>query len=165
MTDGFVLITAALALITAALAIWSLQRIRALQGRLNRLLGGLDSTDTLEATIGRYATHVHQVEESTRQLRSHYQQLAKIAAASLQKTAIVRFNPFKNTGGDQSFALALLDNHDCGMLLTSIHSREGTRVYIKPVTYGNSDHALSREERQALQAARGGKSPANSKSK
>src|SRR5437870_770055 len=52
-----------------------------------------------------------------------------------QKISIVRFNPFGDTGGDQSFAIAVLDGHDSGYVLTSIHGRQGTRVYVKPIDF------------------------------
>jgi hypothetical protein len=70
-----------------------------------------------------------------------------------QKISIVRFNPFGDTGGDQSFSLAVLDAHDSGYVLTSIHGRQGTRVYVKPVDFGKSKYTLSSEEQQALSQA------------
>jgi hypothetical protein len=71
----------------------------------------------------------------------------------IQKVAIVRFNPFKELGGDHSFSLALLDDKDTGVILTGLHARERTRVYAKKVTSGKSDITLSFEERKALEEA------------
>jgi len=65
----------------------------------------------------------------------------------------VRFNPFGDTGGDQSFSLAVLDAHDSGYVLSSIHGRQGTRVYVKPIDFGKSKYQLSTEEDQALSQA------------
>lgn len=74
---------------------------------------------------------------------------------AVQSAGLVRFNPFReDTGGNLSFALALLDADDNGIVLTSLHSRQTTRVYIKAITAGQPDQALSDEETQALRQAR-----------
>jgi hypothetical protein len=72
----------------------------------------------------------------------------------IQKIGFVRFNPFPQTGGDQSFSLALLDANDNGFVLSSLHSRDHTRLYAKAVKKGSSvGHELSKEEREALKNA------------
>jgi len=74
---------------------------------------------------------------------------------SLQKIGFVRFNPFSQTGGDQSFSLALLDNRNNGIVFSSLHSRENTRLYAKTVKNGKSeDYELSKEELKAIQYAK-----------
>lgn len=73
----------------------------------------------------------------------------------IQKIGFVRFNPFPQTGGDQSFCLALLDAKGSGFVLSSLHSRESTRFYAKTVKEGKSEgHELSKEERQAVSNAK-----------
>ena len=71
----------------------------------------------------------------------------------IQKIGMVRFNPFADTGGEQSFSLGLLDKRDNGVILTGLHTRERTRVYIKPISAGKSKIDLSKEEEKALQLA------------
>ncbi|HKG56390.1 MAG TPA: DUF4446 family protein, partial [Candidatus Limnocylindrales bacterium] len=66
---------------------------------------------------------------------------------------LVRFNPFEDTGGNQSFAVALLDAHGDGFVLSSLHGRGGTRVYAKALTNGRSESTLSGEESEALRLA------------
>ncbi len=75
----------------------------------------------------------------------------------VQKVGLVRFNPFKEMGGDHSFSLALLDGHDTGVILTGLHTRDRTRVYIKKVERGRSKFNLSSEEKKALAKAQKGK--------
>ncbi len=72
---------------------------------------------------------------------------------ALQRIGLVRFNPFEDTGGNQSFALALLDADGNGWVLSSLHARGGTRVYAKAITAGRSDAALSDEETAAIRQA------------
>jgi hypothetical protein len=72
---------------------------------------------------------------------------------SLQHIGLVRFNPFEDTGSDQSFAIALLDGERDGIVISSLHGRANTRVFAKPVQGGSSPHALSAEEEQAIRIA------------
>ena len=72
---------------------------------------------------------------------------------AIQRVGIVRFNPFEDTGGNQSFALALTDAGGNGFVLSSLHSRTGTRIYAKSINAGRSDAALSAEETEALRLA------------
>ena len=65
----------------------------------------------------------------------------------------MRFNPFEDTGGNQSFALAILDAQGSGIVVSSLHSRTGTRVYGKAITGGRAEAALSDEEAEALRLA------------
>lgn len=70
------------------------------------------------------------------------------------KYALVRFNPFEETGGDQSFVIALLDGANSGIVISSLHSRGGTRVYAKPVIDGKATtHQFSREEKEVVEKA------------
>ena len=83
--------------------------------------------------------------------------LEKQGNSSIQKVGIVRYNPFSNVGGDQSFSLAVLDGNNDGVVITSYYIREGNRVYGKPISGGKSDYSLSEEEKQAIIKAQNGK--------
>ncbi|MFN2418182.1 MAG: DUF4446 family protein [Candidatus Limnocylindria bacterium] len=72
---------------------------------------------------------------------------------SLQHIGLVRFNPFDDTGSDQSFTIALLDDQHDGIVLSSLHGRANTRIFAKPVSGGGSQHTLSDEESQAIRIA------------
>jgi hypothetical protein len=71
----------------------------------------------------------------------------------IQKVGIVRFNPFKELGGDHSFSLAILDSYDSGIIITSLHTRDRTRVYMKDIKKGKSNFELSTEEKKAFDNA------------
>ena len=72
-----------------------------------------------------------------------------------QKIGLLRFNPFSDTGGDQSFILAILNGKDDGVLLSSLHGRTGTRWYAKRVKEGKGlEHELSSEEKLAIKQAK-----------
>lgn len=71
----------------------------------------------------------------------------------IQKMGLVKFNPFEETGGDYSFSLTLLDGYDSGVVITSLHTRQGTRTYLKEINKGKSKMNLSKEEKEALTLA------------
>lgn len=72
----------------------------------------------------------------------------------IQRIGLVRFNPFNNTGGDQSFILALVDKRDSGVVISGLHTRNGTRWYAKKIQNGQGvEHALSDDELRAIKSA------------
>jgi len=79
--------------------------------------------------------------------------LEKFSKKTICRTGLVRFNPFKDAGGDQSFVIALLDDRDNGFVISSIFVKEGNRVYAKAIKAGKSDHTLSKEEKEAIAMA------------
>jgi len=88
-------------------------------------------------------------------LSKEIKKLEQESLYSIQKIGLVRFNPFSETGGNQSFSLAVLDGEDSGLVITSLHSREITRVYSKAVNKGKAEgYELSAEEKQAIKNAK-----------
>ena len=79
---------------------------------------------------------------------------------SLQHIGLVRYNPFDDTGSDQSFVIALLDDQRDGIVISSLHGRANTRIFAKPVADGGSPHNLSDEESRAIRIAVEGTRPA-----
>ncbi|HNP79526.1 MAG TPA: DUF4446 family protein [Candidatus Pacearchaeota archaeon] len=73
---------------------------------------------------------------------------------ALRKLGILRYNPFKESGGDQSFSLALLEENDNGFVITSIYTNEGVRVFAKPIIKGESKYQLSEEEKEVIKKAK-----------
>jgi hypothetical protein len=109
---------------------------------------GTPEASALLGAVGALNTRLTAVEGQTAALAATLPQ-------AIQRVGLVRFNPFDDTGGDQSFALALLDGRGDGVVISSLHSRSGTRFYAKPVKAGRTTHALATEEAQALAQAMG----------
>jgi hypothetical protein len=76
---------------------------------------------------------------------------------SVQKLGIVRFNPFSEVGSDQSFSMALLNEENDGVVITSLYTRQENRVYGKPIKDSGSDYSLSEEEKSAIEKAKNSK--------
>lgn len=91
--------------------------------------------------------------ESRTRIQGLENQIARIdneSLANFKKFRLIRFNPFGEVGGDHSFCLVLLDGEDNGVVITGLHTRERTRVYVKDINRGKSRYELSREEEKAL---------------
>ena len=87
-------------------------------------------------------------------LKGYCAKIEKEGLLHIQKVGLVRFNPFKDTGGDQSFILSLIDGNDTGVIISGLYSRSGTRWYAKKVAEGKgTEHELTEEEKKALKEA------------
>lgn len=103
-----------------------------------------------ELVQGEEAPTIAAYNRNLRELAKILEELVENNKFNIQKTGIVRFNPFADTGGNMSFSIALLDGYDNGIVISSLHSREGTRIYAKPIESGGSKHNLTEEEREAI---------------
>jgi hypothetical protein len=128
------------------------RRIARLDARIATLTRGGDGS-SLESSFQGHVASVSTLARTVDELASRSAMLEQVQRRSIQRVGLVRFNPFEDTGGNQSFALALLDQAGDGLLVSSLHSRSGTRVYGKAVAGGRSEAALSDEEAEALRVA------------
>jgi hypothetical protein len=148
---------AAIVLVLAGLGLLSLvfvqtMRINRLSMRIDMLTGGAEGD--LETVLTEHLEIVHEVGRDLDELTARTAVLEASGRHHYTRQGLVRFNPFEDTGGNQSFALALLDESDDGFIISSLHSRTGTRIYAKVVTNGKADTNLSTEEAQAIEEAR-----------
>jgi Protein of unknown function (DUF4446) len=152
---GAVVALAVATLLLLLLVLWLVRRTRRLGRRLDALTRGQDDRDlagVLDAHLDKVFAVSAEVDELTVRTAVAEANLRR----SFQRVGLVRFNPFEDTGGNQSFALALLDANGDGLVLSSLHSRTGTRVYAKAIAGGKSEGALSEEEAQAVRDAMAG---------
>lgn len=143
------LLTALGLLVLGGVILYLLRQIRRATTSYRTLTQGTDAVE-LGAVLEERAAQIERHESRLTQLAS---QLDTLAQASLQHVALIRFNPFGDVGGDQSFAAALLDGNHSGLVLSSIYSRNGVRVYAKAIQAGAAVHALSDEEEAVIAQA------------
>jgi hypothetical protein len=108
------------------------------------------------ASLKQILEQLKRLEENHEKTSRELEDFKKASRKNLQKIGIIRFNPFKEIGGDQSFSVALLDADNNGFVITSHYGREANRVYAKPIKQGQSRHSLSKEEKEALNKAMAG---------
>ena len=141
-----------LALLAVAGVVFMLARQQRLLGQYQQLMKGT-SGGNLEQILNDHVAQVHETAARVEAVDQLAHRLEKAAYFSLQHLGVVRFNPFQDTGGDQSFAIALVDGHGNGVVLSSLHGRGTTRVYSKPLQKWESSHSLTDEEKQAIALA------------
>lgn len=108
---------------------------------------------SLEKTILRNMSDIDMLLESSKNHMEEIRQIKDIQLHTLNKTAIVKYDAFKEMGGKLSFALAMLDQENSGFVMNAIHSREGCYTYIKEIVKGESYIILGEEEKEALRQA------------
>jgi len=113
--------------------------------------GDKDLGEILDSQIKRLDDQSKNIEK----IFSEIEKLNKISATCFQRVGVIRFNPFKEVGGDQSFSIALLDAKNNGFIITGLYTREGNRIFAKPIGNGQSKYLLSGEEKEALKKAIG----------
>ncbi len=121
----------------------------------NRLTKGV-SQKSLKTVLEDLIKDVDISKKDIEYLKEYSDKIEKDGLLHIQKVGLVRFNPFKDTGGDQSFILSLIDGKDTGVIISGLYSRSGTRWYAKRVVDGKGvEHDLSEEEKRALKEAKG----------
>ena len=125
------------------------RRTRRLEARLAGLTRGAEGS-SLEAVLDAHLDKVYKVAGELDEVIARQAVLEAAQRKAFQRVGLVRYNPFEETGGNQSFALALLDGAGDGWVLSSLHARSGTRVYAKAIKAGRADAGLSEEETAAL---------------
>lgn len=119
----------------------------------NRLTKGV-SEKSLKAVLEKLLKESELAAKDIEYLKDYCAKIEKEGFLHIQKVGLIRFNPFKDTGGDQSFVLSLIDGNDTGVILSGLYSRSGTRWYAKRVANGKGvEHELTEEEKKALKEA------------
>jgi hypothetical protein len=150
---GAIVIALAFAVVVLLVAVVVLaRRTTRLDGRIATLTRSGDGT-SIESTLRAHLDTVDGVARGVDELAMRSAMLERAQRGAIQRVGLVRFNPFEDTGGNQSFALALLDQQGDGIVISSLHARAATRVYGKAIAGGRSEAALSDEEAEALRVA------------
>ena len=114
------------------------------------LTKGVAQKDLISA-LNNFISKTGQNHEAIENLRKEFLDEKKASMLHFQRLGFRRFNPFTDTGGDQSFILSLLDENGTGVVESSLHSRENTRVYAKQIENGHCpDQVLSKEEQAVI---------------
>ncbi len=130
-------------------------RLRRLQDRHEKLFTGEAAEDaTLAVAMANLSTRLSETNARTERLVARTEQIDAALLHTVQGVGLVRFRAFQDTGGDQSFALALTDGEGNGAVVSALYGRGATRIYAKPVQAWLSPKALGQEEEQALAEAR-----------
>ncbi|HBM45798.1 MAG: hypothetical protein UT05_C0002G0044 [Parcubacteria group bacterium GW2011_GWF2_38_76] len=138
-------ITYALIALVAILLILAIR----LEIRIRRLLRGNNVKD-VEGTIVSALNDIEKLTDSKKEIEKEIQAIKTKIRRNIQTAGTIRFNPFGDAGGNQSFASAFLDDHGDGVVLSSLYARDKVSVFAKPIKKLKSDYELSGEEKEAM---------------
>ena len=151
---SIVVVLMVLVLLLWVVSIMAFVEERKLKKRYEMFTGGNKHAEyNLETQFAQYHKTAKSVEEKYEKLASVVKDMDKNMEKCIQKVGVIRYNPFDEVGGKLSYAIAMLDSKNNGVILNGIHSRSGSFTYAKPVELGVSEYVLSYEENQALEEA------------
>ncbi|MFH1508667.1 MAG: DUF4446 family protein [bacterium] len=122
------------------------------QGQRKNLIAGVKG-EGVEKYLEKQAKDIRKAQAGVGDLQDVGKRLSRVVSRSVTKVGVIRFNPFGDTGGNQSFAVAFLDSKNNGVVLSSLYGRDGTRIYCKEIRGGISEHPLSEEEQNCIMQA------------
>lgn len=124
-----------------------------LKNKYNKFMKKIGNGKNIEEDLENYMYRVERVERQNAEIISYCKNLDEEVSKCIQKIGIVRYSAFKDTGSDLSFAVAMLDENNDGVVFNGIYSREMSNIYAKPVKNGVSEYTLSEEEKEAIRRA------------
>lgn len=124
-----------------------------MNNKYKKFMKKLGNGKNLEEDLEKFMNKVDKVEKQNTEIINFCRDLDENLSKCIQKVGIVRYSAFKDTGSDLSFAVALLDENNNGVVFNGIYSREMSNIYAKPVENGNSKYTLSNEEIEAIEKA------------
>jgi hypothetical protein len=127
--------------------------IMKLDKRVTALLQGKNAK-SLEDTLLGIINEIKRMNDRQEKTDQILKDLNKRLKTSVTGVGVVRFNPFTNSGGNQSFAIALLNEHGDGVIISTLYGRERTSIFAKPIKKYASEFELTKEEVEALEKAK-----------
>ena len=117
--------------------------------RLKRIFSGFKAKN-MESLIDELTKKTKELEEERKKTELQITSIDKRLAQSIRNIETVRFNPFPQVGGNQSFAMSLLNDEGNGVVISSLYSRDRTSLFAKPIKAGQSEFELTKEEKNVL---------------
>lgn len=145
----------ALLVLAVLIGLWTWRTangLRRLDIEIDDLFHGLSGDNTANL-LTEYLGTVRSTAAAVARMQQEHTRIAELMPSVVRHVGLVRFSPFHDTGGDQSFALAVLDGRGDGVIITGLHSRHDSRLYAKPIEGHGSRYALTPEEREAMNRA------------
>ena len=152
-SDGFIIGFVIVNFIILIGLIIMIVKISKLNKRYETFIKKIGNGKNIEEDLENYMYKVDRVEKQNAEINEYCKNIDNELQKCIQKVGIVRYNAFKDVGSDLSFALALLDDNNNGIVLNGIYSREMSNIYAKPIKNGQSTYTVSDEENEAIQKA------------
>ena len=113
---------------------------------MKKLGNGRDISEDIQ----NYMDRIIDLEAALSETNTYCKQINKQVEGCIQKVGVVRYNAYKDSGSNLSFAVALLDEKNNGVVFNGIYSREMSNIYAKPIEDGKSEYMMTEEENEAV---------------
>ena len=152
-SDGFLIGIAVMNVLLLILYISNLLSLKKMNKNYKKFMKKIGNGNNIDEMLRKYIEKVEDVNSKNEEIIKYCNRLDKSISLCIKKIGMVRYSAFKDTGSDLSFALALLNDNNDGVILNGIYSREMSNIYAKQIKNGKSTNKLSEEENQALEIA------------
>lgn len=152
-TDNFLIALSVIVILLVIGLVIVMIKFNKISKKYTEFMKKLGNGKNIEEDLENYMYRVERVEKQNAEILNYIKNVDNDLNKCIQKIGIVRYNAFQDTGSDLSFALALLDEKNNGVVLNGIYSREMSNIYAKPVENGKSKYTISEEENLAIQKA------------
>ena len=133
--------------------VWALRALRALRRAQAAIVGG-SSRDVVDFTVSLQA-RIDDLHRAVDEVAAGLGRVDRRLDGAVTNTAVVRYDAYEGTGGQQSASFAFLDSSRTGTVVTAIQGRDYARIYVKEMDHGRASLALSPEELEAVERAMG----------
>ncbi|MFT8315456.1 MAG: DUF4446 family protein [Clostridium sp.] len=130
----------------------NIKAINRLESKYRKLTRGVENSN-LQELIESYMDKIDKISNESKEVKNLYENINEKINKCLQNISIIRYKAFEDVGSDLSFSVALLDNNNDGVIITSIYGRNESTTYAKPIDKGISRYDLSDEEKHVLKDA------------
>lgn len=152
-TEEYLLISCILNCILLIVTIINIIMLTKTNKKYIKFMKKLGNGTNLDEMLKDYLEDVKEIKQDNSEIKAYYTKLDSDIASCIQKIGLVRYNAFKDVGSDLSFAIALLDGNDTGVVLNGLYGSDSSNIYAKPIKGGVSTYQLSEEEKYALEIA------------
>ena len=152
-TEDYLIVSCLINLVLIIVTVVNTISLKKINKKYISFMKQLGNGSNLDEMLKDYLRDVKEIKKDNSEIKAYYTKLDSDIASCIQKIGIVRYNAFRDVGSDLSFAIALLDGNDSGVILNGLYGSESSNIYAKPVKRGESLYQLSDEEKYALEIA------------
>ena len=152
-SDNFIFFNFCFEIILLVLLVVVLYMFLKLKNEYSSFMKKIGNGNNISEMLKTYLEDVRLIKRDNSEIKAYYTKLDSDISSCIQKVGIVRYNAFKDVGSDLSFAMALLDREDNGVVLNGIYGSESSNIYAKPIKNKTSQYQLSEEEKYAIDLA------------
>lgn len=125
-------------------------KLKKLRTNYSEFMTRIGKGNNVDEMLKKYIEDVESIKKENQEIERYCQKLDNDSMENLKKIGLIRYNAYKDTGSNLSFALAILNEKDTGIVLNGIYGRDTSNIYAKPIIEGKSEYVLSKEEEEAI---------------